>query len=400
MRTLDWANDGQLFLNRNWIKIMAKKFTPKQLSELYDQIPRPSLERNDFFLPQIVDFVTSKNWMNIRPEYQRRLVWDRPKKSRFIESLLMNIPVPPIFLFEYQLNRYEVMDGQQRVNTILEFYDNSLKLSGLETWSALNGLFFKQCPEKIQRGLDRRRLSATVLLAESSADSPAAAHQLRRQVFERLNTGGLRLNAQELRNSMYGGSFNNLLIELAGNQLFDDLWGIPRYDDHYDRVTGAIGSDLAGNSLFKRMTDCEIVLRFFAFREPSNIRGSAKAMLDRYMEENKDAPTERIQELRDAFISSLASAHRIFGDRSFKLKEANGRLTHSQPLFDAQMVSLDQMRSHVAELYAARATVQSLLADSLADQKSYDIIVGRPNTATAVKERISLIRKILEKAIR
>jgi Protein of unknown function DUF262 len=102
--------------------------------------------------------------MNIRPEYQRRLVWDEKKKSRFIESLLMNIPIPPIFLYETDLSRYEVMDGQQSLNAIIEFYENELRLKGLETWKVLNGYTYNKCPPRIQRGLDRRRISATVSL--------------------------------------------------------------------------------------------------------------------------------------------------------------------------------------------------------------------------------------------
>ena len=93
---------------------------------------RLTQERNDFLLPQILDYVASKKWVNLHPEYQRRLVWDKERKSLFLESLLLNIPIPPIFLFEYDLNRCEVMDGQQRLNTIVDFYGNRLELSGLE----------------------------------------------------------------------------------------------------------------------------------------------------------------------------------------------------------------------------------------------------------------------------
>src|SRR4051812_15095269 len=142
------------------------KLSPAEIEQKYDSGQnRLNQERNDFLLPQILDFVKQKKWLNLRPEYQRRLVWDRTKKSRFIESLLMNIPVPPVFLYETDLSRYEVMDGQQRLNTIVEFYDNQLRLSGLEIWSPLNGLTFQQCPPRIKSGLDRRRISANVLLA-------------------------------------------------------------------------------------------------------------------------------------------------------------------------------------------------------------------------------------------
>src|SRR5262245_61844328 len=157
------------------------------------------------------------------------------------------------------------MDVQQRLNAILEFYENRLTLAGLETWKVLNGLTYSECPPRIQSGLDRRRISANVLLAENMRTKEDADF-IRRTVFERLNTGGQQLNHQELRNSLYSGPFNDLIIELAGDRQFDEIWDIPPYEDHYRPDQGYIGPELADNRLFKRMTDCEIVLRFFAFR--------------------------------------------------------------------------------------------------------------------------------------
>ena len=222
--------------------------TEREIEELYDSGEyRLHQERNDFLLPQIVDFVKTKRWLNLHPEYQRRLVWDRKKKSLLIESLLMNVPIPPVFLFEYDLNRYETMDGQQRLNTIVDFYNNRFKLSGLKTWRNLNGRTYDDCPPRIQRGLDRRRLSAVILLAESSSKL-TSANDVRRTVFERLNTGGQNLNAQELRNCIYAGPFNDLLIQLAGNREFNDLWDIPPYEDHIR--AGIIGPQLRENRWF------------------------------------------------------------------------------------------------------------------------------------------------------
>ena len=171
-------------------------------------------ERSDFLLPQIVDFVQHKQWVNTRPEYQRRQVWDNKKKSRLIESLLMNVPIPPIYLYEIDYSRYEVMDGQQRLNSIIEFFENRFKLSSLSGWPLLTGRSYADLPQLIQRGLNRRRLSATVIISDLKA-KPYTADDLRSQVFDRLNTGGIQLNAQELRNCLYPGTFNKLLIEVG-----------------------------------------------------------------------------------------------------------------------------------------------------------------------------------------
>jgi hypothetical protein len=118
----------------------GRRTTNPELERLYDQSSARILqERNDFFLPQIRDFISKDRWVNLRPEYQRRHRWDKKKQSRLIESLLMNVPVPPVFLYERELNRYEVMDGQQRLVSLLEFYNNKLALTGLEAWAGLNG---------------------------------------------------------------------------------------------------------------------------------------------------------------------------------------------------------------------------------------------------------------------
>ena len=375
-----------------------KKLSPKQIEDLYDSGQnRLAQERNDFLLPQILDFVKQKKWINLRPEYQRRLVWDKKKKSLFIESLLMNIPIPPVFLYETDLSRYEVMDGQQRLNAILEFYENDLKLSGLETWSPLNGLTYQQCPPRIKSGLDRRRISANVLLAES-ASNPAEVNFIRRTVFERLNTGGQQLNAQELRNSLYSGTFNELLIELAGNRLFNEIWGIPPYDDHYDKDEAFISSELAENKLFKRMADCEIILRFFAFRRPSAIKGSVKKILDDCMDEHREADKLLINNLRIVFHESLNLAHEIFGARTFQVKDPKGGgWKHSQPLYDAVMVASEHALPARTKVISNKAKLVKDLNTTLADPDSYEIVVGKPNTAKAIKERLSIVGSLFQK---
>ena len=271
----------------------------KEIEELYDSGEyRLHQERNDFLLPQIVDFVRTKRWLNLHPEYQRRLVWDRKKKSLLIESLLMNVPIPPVFLFEYDLSRYETMDGQQRLNTIVDYYNNRFKLTGLKTWNVLNGRTYDECPPRIQKGLDRRRLSATILLAESRS-SVSSGDDVRRTVFERLNTGGQNLNAQELRNCLYSGPFNDLIIELAGERTFNEIWDIPPYEDNIR--SRQISTKLREHRLFKRMTDCEVVLRFFAFRRQSRLRGAVKTILDNCMEKHREVSDAKLDHFRELF---------------------------------------------------------------------------------------------------
>jgi hypothetical protein len=372
--------------------------TASQIERMYDSgETRVTQERSDFLLPQIRDFVSQKKWMNLRPEYQRRLVWDQKKKSLFIESLLMNVPVPPVFLYESDLNRYEVMDGQQRLNAILEFYEDRLVLKGLETWSVLNGLRYSECPPRIRAGLDRRRISANVLLAESMRREEDADF-IRRTVFERLNTGGQQLNQQELRNSLYPGPFNDLLIELARGQRFQELWGIRSARKGRNNDDSA-ETPLSENKLFRRMIDCEIVLRFFAFRDPGKIRGSVRKILDDCMVRNREAPTGEIEGFRNAFVDALKVAQDVFGDHTFQVRVESGEWRHSQPLFDAVMVGIDALGEQKQKLVKHRQKISRELATRLQNRRTYEIVVGKPNTAAAVKSRIKIVSNLLRRHV-
>ncbi len=163
-------------------------------------------ESNREQLPNFVEALKRKGWMELRPFYQRRPRWEKERQSKLIESFIMNIPVPPLFVYESDLAKYEVMDGQQRILTILDFYTNKLELQGLEQWPELNGRVYDTLPSEIRKGIDCRSVSYIVLLKESAATTEEEA-LLRQEVFERLNTGGVTLSHQEIRNALYQGKF-------------------------------------------------------------------------------------------------------------------------------------------------------------------------------------------------
>ena len=121
--------------------------------------------------------------------------------------------------------------------TIIDFYDNKFKLTGLEEWSELNGKNYKSLPDKIKEGIDRRQLQVITLLKES-ANNPERAEKIKRLVFERLNTGGVKLQGQEIRNAIFNGNGNKLCFLLSENPLFRTLWNIPIVnnsdEDDYD----------------------------------------------------------------------------------------------------------------------------------------------------------------------
>lgn len=369
------------------------KLTNAQLEQLYDDTSARILQdRGDFLLPQIVGMVGTKKWINLRPEYQRRKRWDNKRRSRLIESVLMNIPIPPVFLFEKDLGRYEVMDGQQRLTSIIDFYNDDLVLTGLQFWPDLNGRTYSQCPVKIRKGLDRRRISSVTLLAESKGTLGASRGDIRLQVFGRLNTGGMPLNPQELRNCVYTGPFNDLIVRLARIPLFNEMWDMPIYAKNLD-ADGTPNPKMHSNKLFATMGDCQIVLRFFAFRDPQYISGAVRTMLDTCMQRNEDIEEVGIAELEKIFSTRLEFVSKLLGKDAFKLPIDNR--APSRPLFDAIMVAVDDIWEKRASLLKNKAAIRKSFPHLFANRKTYNLVVGKANTADAIKARIRIIKKFL-----
>ncbi len=377
--------------------------TDADLERMYDSgTARIVTQRNDFLLPGLLDSMKNETYINLTPPYQRRLRWDRKRKSRLIESLLMNIPIPPVFLFETELAKYEVMDGQQRLSTIREFFGNEFQLNGLEKWSSLNGRRYGQLPSRIQSGLQRRSISAIILLAESDSE-------IKRFAFERLNTGGVRLNPHEIRNALHGGAFNDLLHELSRGELFTGIWNIPPRETNEDRRPS---QRLASNRFYNQMLDCEIVLRFFTLAEPDRMSTSMRGSLDDTMKRCSTTEPD-IDQMRGEFTQCLETAHQIYGDATFRLlpqrsPSGSQRRTLSRALYDAVMLGLlNVKRGRSGSAWpAARSSLRSEGAriadrtnDIMAQRESYGLLVGRLNTKRSIAERINLMTSVFEEAL-
>ena len=266
----------------------------------------------------------------LNPEYQRRKRWNNTRKSRLMESFIMNVPLPPIFLYEYEYSKYEVMDGLQRLSSIYDFYTGSFSLEGLEYWKELNGKTYSQLPFEIQRGIDRRYISSIVLL-EETAKTVEEAEELKQIVFERLNSGGEKLTGQETRNALYHGKFNKLCIKLSSNEKFKSMWDIPMEEKL-----------LLKNDMYKKMQDVELILRFFAYRHLDKIKNYPIAhFLDEYLKQANLFSDTTINELENSFLYTLETAYEIFGKSAFYLP-GYGRTTNisSKTIYDSLMSSI------------------------------------------------------------
>ncbi len=263
------------------------------------------------------------------PEYQRRHRWDNERKSRLIESFLMNVPVPPVFLYERELARFEVMDGRQRLNALSEFYADKFALEGLQFWTELHGRTYSSLPSKVKDGIDRRYISSVILLQET-AQSKEQAALLKKMVFERLNAGGVKLSPQETRNAVYEGPLNQLCMELSENRLFRTMWGLPlslEFDEETeddeemeDLIEAPDQATKKGERMYKEMGDVELVLRFFAYRQiESWPRGLNKIneYLDRFLIEGNKFEKEIFSEYKEMFESTISFVFELFGNEAF-----------------------------------------------------------------------------------
>ncbi|MGN6363664.1 hypothetical protein [Asticcacaulis taihuensis] len=265
-----------------------------------------------------------------------------------------------------------------------------------QKFSKTSSANFQKLPPLVRRGLERSKISAITLMSDAAAGSSDSI-DLRAQVFERLNTGGERLNTQELRNSLYSGPFNNLIVHLAGTGAFTEAWDIPSHKEHI-LSDGSPDSELKENNLFKRMIDVEIVLRFFAFKDEKKITGSVRAMLDGAMKLYRNVNESEIADLREQFQEALTLAHAVFERDVFRLPASGTRSRGllSRPLFDAQMVAFYRQRHLASDIIANRKSVKSAVL-ALADKgsKTYELIVGRANTAIAIKNRIKAVEEAI-----
>ncbi|MDM8548940.1 DUF262 domain-containing protein [Desulfobacterales bacterium HSG2] len=263
-------------------------------------------------LKKIVTMLDSGDY-ELQPEFRRRHRWYNYKKSKLIESFIMNVPIPPIFLYEDRISHYEVMDGPQRLTAIYEFYTDKLVLEGLEKWPELNGYRYSQLPDQIRQGIDRQYLSAIILLYETPKDEEETL-KFKQMVFERINSGGTSLTPQENRNAILRGPLNDLCCKLSRNKYLCKTWDIPETDDE---------ELLIENKHYQRMEDVELVLRFFANRQRRELMHpgeSLKHYLDEFLRHgNQEFSQEVLRKLEDLFNRTIRLIYDIFGKRAFWL---------------------------------------------------------------------------------
>jgi len=354
-------------------------------------------EQARYPLSTIVNMVNSEDYI-LNPEFQRRHRWDTTRKSRLIESFIMNVPIPPIFLYEREYSVYEVMDGLQRLTAISQFYEDKFALQDLVEWKELNGFKYSQLPEQIRKGIDRRYISSIILLQET-AKSESEANRLKQLVFERINSGGEKLKAQEIRNALYPGGLNYLTISLSRNKYFCKLWNIPE-PDKIEIETGQARQEVIENKYFKDMSDTELVLRFFAYRQVDQWQGNTmEIFLDEFLKKGNEQFDESVlNNLKKLFNNTVKFAYDLFGEKAFWLhRKREDRWFHFErptkilydPLMQVLANNLDKKDDILAKKDDIVPGIENL------HKNNFEAFKGRDTNKTKVTLRIEVLQNFL-----
>lgn len=324
------------------------------------------IQQSDFSLAAIFDMVDRES-IDISPGYQRRDRWNVEKQSALIESFLLNVPVPPVYLSEDEYGSYSVIDGKQRITAVCDFLSGKLRLKQLKKFPELDGFSFAELPVQLQNALSvRPYIRVTTLLKQSN-------QQLKYEVFLRLNTGGETLKPQEIRNVAYSGSLNDLLLELS--------------EDTYLRERMKITNEKS--PAFRAMDDVEHVLRFFTIhRSWQGMRNVLSDEMDRFMEANRDADAT-VQ--RRLFKKAIRACQNVFGEHAFHKPTPGGwREQFISPLYDAQMVAMAIMAPDDIEILITKANqVHQAIRERFENDDEFVKSVSQStNNSASVRRRV------------
>ena len=324
----------------------------------------------------------------VQPDFQRDYVWDSKRASRLMESALLGIPIPIVYLSEEPDNKEYVIDGQQRLTSFFSFIDGhfprgeDFKLTGLQVFSELNGKTFSGLSSELQDAIRYFKLRTVTFKRDSDEN-------LKFEIFERLNTGAVPLNDQELRNCIYRGPYNTLIHELAEDPDFQFLLDVVKPD--------------------RRRRDVELVLRFCAFYHSTYLKYKPpmKTFLNHEASARRNLSEKEARELRAAFKNACHITRSMFGKNAFKrfyrgnAQNPSGhweKKKFNASLFDIVMTTfagLDKNKAF-ANMDAIREALIHLMTEN---QDFIDSIELSTSSAQAVEKRFELWRSALRDCI-
>lgn len=364
------------------------------LKEKLDNLQQKARERTvktqniEYDLETLVKKIKS-GVIKLDPEYQRRHRWTDEVSSGLIESLILNIPIPLIYISQdvdvddevsSEAARYSVIDGQQRLTAVKNFLQNEFALTGLNVLDDLNGSFYRDLPPFLIRRLEERTIRC--LRIDSTLD-----RQVKYDIFERLNSGSIKLEAQELRNAVSRGDFNRLIKELAKDENFRMLLQIdPKNPDESSKV--------------QKMLDVELVLRFFALSDGGyeSIKKGFKQFLSDEMDRMNSLDDNTFEIMRHKFLHVMQVIRKSLGDKAFaKYRFEDGEWkemsTFNAAVYDAVAVAVGDTLSDQA--HELPASFCESYRELFKNEEFFTAVEGSVNDKKKVVSRIASVKSLL-----
>lgn len=300
------------------------------------------------------------------PEYQREFTWEIKRKSRFIESLIMGLPIPFIFFWENNDGKLEIVDGSQRLRTIHEFIYKNLKLQDLEVLSKLNGYGYEDLFESRRRKIKNRSIRGIVLENNTSQNA-------RFDMFDRINTGSKNANPAEIRRGVLQGPFMKLVAELSNNLEFQKLAPL-------------------GEKKKKLRQHEELVTRIFAYGDglneyrdnPSEFLFNYSERMNKYFEKDE----RKIEDYRKRFFDIIYFVEKVF---PFGFRKSEKATTTYNSRFEAIALGVDKFISEYPE--ESRVFLEKFHVDEWVSSDDFTKITGSDgaNAIKRLRDRIDYV---------
>ncbi len=320
----------------------------------------------------------------LSPDFQRRYVWTKKAASKFIESLLINIPIPTIFVSSTKEGKWDVVDGQQRLTAITQFLNNELQLTGLETLTDLNKEKYEDLDEKTKKILNNRTLSIVIIDDDSS-------EEIKFDIFMRINQGSVKLNEQELRNCLYRGPFMDAIKKMGENELF--------YNILKNKTT-----------FIRRFQHLEIIERFFLMRElidpttftlkEGSYGGRTTKSVNKFLKENQFLDQDSIAHYYQVFEDTIDKVYLVFGEHAFcQYKNAEYNYNINKAVAEIQLTLLSFLSREQIE--KNKQFIQESFENIMStDPKFMDALVVSTNNTNVINYRYQTWGKLLGECIK
>lgn len=345
----------------------------------YD-VSKIRIEPKNLTLDLIAERIRNEE-MDLMPDFQRQAgIWNEKAQSRLIESLLLRIPIPAFYFDATNNDKWIVVDGLQRLTAINRFViDESLALKDLEfLGEEYNGATFSRLPRPLQRTI-KETILVTYLIMDGTPE------EVKFNVFQRINTGGLPLSSQEIRHALNQGKITKLLEILAD------------HEDFKQATTKSISS--------KRMDDRECVARFITFSiiPPQKYdRNDYDAFLNAGMKKANNLSDKKLDMLRENFLRVMRWSYKIFGNNAFRkcYEETEGRYPINKALFEAWSVNLGLLSDEQLSLLVKRKDKLVKYFIRLMHNREFESAISQGTGSTArVKLRFNSIKNIIDEVL-